>query len=414
MRRKTYQWEYNRESSLYKKSDYRSKFYNGKWEKEWLKEVASKAVKGGVNIYDVMWNSYNDKNEHMPTKLYKFFPFNQNSIKCIETNSVFLNVPRNFNDPFDCMLCANEDEYLKQRLIEYLIETSAVDREILTEQELIMLKDSRCEDTKYGNIYKTFRSVVFHLQYDSEKKQEKKGYFEICKIISQAEKEYNNALEKLRGEKVRITSFANISEFELTAYMELWAHYAQNHEGFCVEYDVTKPIADTNVNTMVRGGLLPCNYGAKQILLSKRKIYKYVKGIPFTPHEQIEFEKSILLSFLTKSSSWRYENEWRLILPLDICKIYGNMAPFFPIKAIYLGCRMPVDNREFMYRFARRQKIEIYDMCMHEYRFELEGDYFPVNVDEYFDKQRESYDKQLQQSKYNLWKNDRKNKYLKI
>ena len=31
----------------------------------------------------------------------------------------------------------------------------------------------------------------------------------------------------------------------------------------------------------------------------------------------MEFDKSILLSFLTKSSSWRYENEWRLLLPVD-------------------------------------------------------------------------------------------------
>lgn len=52
---------------------------------------------------------------------------------------------------------------------------------------------------------------------------------------------------------MQVTSFANINDFKLTCYMELWAHYAQNHEGFCVEYDLTKPIADSRENAMILG-----------------------------------------------------------------------------------------------------------------------------------------------------------------
>ncbi len=408
MRRENPHWEYNREISLFEKSDYRSKFYNGRWEKAWLKEVTSKAVNEGINLYDAMWSNYADKNEHMPTSLFKFFPFNQNSIKCIETNTVFMNNPRNFNDPFDCVLCASENEFLKQYLIEHLVRTDAVAREILTEKELNKLRYSRCEYTKYGSIYNTFESVVFHLTYDADKHEMRKGYSEISEVVDRARREYENALEQLRNEMVGITSFSDINKFKLTSYMELWAHYAQNHEGFCVEYDITKKIDDANANAMVKGGLLPCSYGAKQIMLSKRKIYKYIKNQSFTLHEQMEFEKSIILSFLTKSSSWRYENEWRLILPLDICAIYRNMISFFPIKAIYIGCRMPVDNREFMYRLAQRKEIEIYDMRMHEYQFELEGIDLPVDVKEYFKKQYENQANQLQQSRYGLWKRQNK------
>lgn len=45
------------------------------------------------------------------------------------------------------------------------------------------------------------------------------------------------------------------------------------------EYDLTQPIADSRENAMILGGLLPCEYGAKQIILSKRKIYKYINKI---------------------------------------------------------------------------------------------------------------------------------------
>lgn len=404
MRKENPKWEYNRETSLYEKSDYRSKFYNGKWEKAWLKEITSKAVNKGLNLYDAMWSNYADKKEHIPKSLFKFFPFNQNSIKCVETNNVFMNNPKSFNDPFDCVLCASEKEFLKQYLIEYFIKTDAVARGILTEEELNKLRYSRCEDTKYGSVYKTFESVVFHLTYDEDKQEMRKGDLEISKVLEQARCAYKNALEQLRSRTVGITSFANMDKFKLSSYAEFWAHYAQNHEGFCVEYDTTKMIDDANVNAMVMGGLLPCSYGAKQITLGKRKMYKYVNKLSLTSYEQMEFEKSIILSFLTKSSSWSYENEWRLILPLDICEIYRNMIPFFTIKAIYIGCRMSEDNREFMYRLAQRKKIEIYEMGMHEYRFELEGAYLAVNVEKYFKEQYENQDKQLKQSQYRLWK----------
>ena len=400
MRKENSQLEHNRETSLYEKSDYRSKFYGGKWEKAWLKEVALSAANKGNNLYNAMWIKHSDKNEHMPVSLFKFFPFNQNSMKCIESNSVFMNNPRNFNDPFDCVLCASEDEFLKQYIIEYLINTEAVARGILTKKELDKLICSRCGDTKYGSLYSTFDSVVFHLGYDENRNEMKKGYDEITMVLYRARREYENALERLKESTVGITSFTNINKFKLTSYMELWAHYAQNHEGFCVEYDMRQSINDDRVNAMVLGGLLPCSYGTKQIMLSKQKMYKYVKNISFTQHERIEFEKSIILAFLMKSSSWSYENEWRLILPLDICEIYENMIPFFPIKAIYLGCKMPTDNREFMYRLAQRKEIEIYDMGLHEYRFELEGAYSQIDIEEYFKDQCRKRDNQLQQRGY--------------
>lgn len=340
--------------------------------------------------------------EHMPKRLFKFFPFNHNSLKCIETNAVFVNSPKNFNDPFDSLLCANENEFLKKCLIEHIKKTGAVGRGILSSEELIKLENSCCvEKSIYGNIYKTFDSVVLHLCYDANKNEMKRGASEINDVLFDAEMKYRSTLEKLRESSVRISSFADINEFKLTSYMELWAHYAQNHEGFCVEYDLAEALENQKENAMVSGGLLPCSYGTGQILLSKQKIYKYANGLPLTSHEKMELDKSIMLSFLMKSSSWRYENEWRLILPLDICKIYNNMIPFFRMKAFYIGCRMPRDNKEYLYRIAQRKNITVYNMEMHEHRFELEGDYNPVDIGKYFKEKNDKMDR-LCQSKYDF------------
>lgn len=397
MRKEHSKWEYKKDKSEYDKSDYRSRLYKGKWEKIWLRDVSTYATSSNISIYKAMWNKCNDKNEHMPSRLFKFFPYNHNSIKCIETNSVYMNNPRNFNDPFDCMLSAREDEYVKKSLIEYLVKTEAINRGILTKEELDKLRSSRCESAEIGNVYTTFDSVVLHLCYDEEKRDMRKGSDEIYGLIYKLREEYKSKLQTLRECKVGITSFANINEFKLTSYMELWAHYAQNNEGFCVEYDLTYPI-NNDVNDMVLGGLLPCDYSSKPKLISKQKIYKYVKNIPFTQHEQIEFEHSVMMSFLRKSTAWSYEKEWRLILPLELCEIYDNMIPFYPIKSIYLGCRMKNDNKEFIYRMAKRKGIDVYSMYLYDDKFEM--DYARIDTDSYFEEKNKHIQDWLRKREY--------------
>ncbi len=381
-----FSWSWENETSAYKKSDYQSKFYNGKWQKGWIKDISKYAIDRDVSLYEAMQDKYSEKREHMPKQLYKFFPFNQNSIKCIETNTVFMNNPKNFNDPFDCSLCVDKKEFIKKCLIEKLIETRAVEKGILSEEELMKLETSEFEENQsYFSNRNTFERILFELKYDVNNQKERMGAGEIYRIIRQINEEYSKGLGKLRENTAKITSFADLNEFQLTTFMELWAHYSQNHEGFCVEYDLTKPIVNNNETEMILGGLLPCIYSAKQLVLSKRKFYKYVKRIPFTKHEKIEFEKNILLSFITKSSSWSYENEWRLILSNNICEIYENKIPFFPIKAIYNGCRMAKDNKEFIYQMAQRKGIEVYDMTMHDYQFRLEEICKSTDIKGYFE-----------------------------
>lgn len=185
-----------------------------------------------------------------------------------------MNEPSNFNDPFDCVLCANENEFLKQFLLDYLIKTDAVNREILTSEEQNKLKNSFCGNWENVDVYRTFDSLVNHICIDAELRKMRKGSDEIGKELYRARIKYQKGIKELRKSIVRVISFADINEFKLTSYMELWSHYAQNHEGFCVEYDLTRSIMDDRENAMILGGLLSCEYGTKQIVLSKRKIYK--------------------------------------------------------------------------------------------------------------------------------------------
>lgn len=82
----------------------------------------------------------------------------------------------------------------------------------------------------------------------------------------------------------RICSFTGSKENLL-----FWAHYADSHRGFCVEYDAT---------------LLPIKYAFR---------VKYSKQYPEARYPA-PTDNRMLEPLLTKSSEWAYEEEYRLIL----------------------------------------------------------------------------------------------------
>ena len=62
------------------------------------------------------------------------------------------------------------------------------------------------------------------------------------------------------------------------------------------------------------------------------------------------------------------------------------------------------DNREYLYCWAKHKDIKVYDMSMHEYNFELEGEYCEANINNYFQSKEEKRQRELRDSKYKFWK----------
>nr|WP_300864423.1 hypothetical protein [uncultured Acetatifactor sp.] len=89
MRKEPAHWEYVKETSQYIKSDYRSRFYKGKWEKAWPKDVLTYAKSEDIPLYEAMWLRYGDKLEHMPKRMFKFFPFNKTFPICCTIEIAF-------------------------------------------------------------------------------------------------------------------------------------------------------------------------------------------------------------------------------------------------------------------------------------------------------------------------------------
>lgn len=117
----------------------------------------------------------------------------------------------------------------------------------------------------------------------------------------------------------------------------MWAHYANEHKGFLIEFssnfmEVTHRVTHEDI-----------------------KPVKYSNDRPVLLFEDVESKE--MAPFYKKGGSWCYENEWRIVLPLtssDLIKENGIHLFKFNLKSIVsvtCGCKMSDENK------ARIRKI---------------------------------------------------------
>jgi len=143
----------------------------------------------------------------------------------------------------------------------------------------------------------------------------------------------------------------------------MWSHYAENHQGFCVEYDLsTIPEGHT-----FRRTLHPVIY-SDMLYDSTPLVEKWIEGPqgtfnPFFP----------LLSFIHKAKEWSYEREWRLLFVSP--EPEPNHAWSAPTPSrVFVGARMGELAKERIKMFVTQKPIEIHQMRMSDDSFVLRSE----------------------------------------
>lgn len=131
----------------------------------------------------------------------------------------------------------------------------------------------------------------------------------------------------------------------------LWAHYANSHKGFCIEYDIDK-LQDS-----------------EQFVFNVNRVesIKYCKTPPTITVADLYSDKLLIKLFGSKSLAWQYENETRLIYSTFGLKKYNPFA----LKAIYFGLNMSEDRQTHIIDGLKNRDVMFYKMERNPGSYEL-------------------------------------------
>lgn len=259
-----------------------------------------------------------------PKKLYKYCPINVWSLRAISEAEVHHSSPALFNDPLDCNPTLEVDvsnshlEMLLRSMMAWYNSPEAIDKEIRNIR--YMANAPTMEDEE---------------QLSSEEELKWGLSSRISRI-----------LKREFGEK------GVLSLSESWAQPLMWSHYADEHKGICIEYDVSKwPVMN----------LKPVNYNSPRAVRA-HDLYRWkVEG------DETARQRVYDTYFYSKAPDWHYEKEWR-----DVHDKAGVNTLSFEITAIYFGMRMDfVWQRAFGKMLNQDRDITLYQITAQQDSFGL-------------------------------------------
>ncbi len=141
--------------------------------------------------------------------------------------------------------------------------------------------------------------------------------------------------------------------------MPMWAYYANNHEGYCVEYHLTNE---------QKKYIFPVAYD-KERVHGNSIVTHIINGIQNMADKKIKpddmpkelqvYQQLVFLSLTTKHESWSHEKEYRIMNPFD------NYFPVVPRK-IFIGMKCKAKNKTKLEEIGNRFNgyCEVYQMEM--------------------------------------------------
>ncbi len=162
----------------------------------------------------------------------------------------------------------------------------------------------------------------------------------------------------------------------------MWSHYANGHEGFCVEYDFKRLEVDPyglthHLFPVVYDEKRPISRDIASMLESKRDLDKAIEeNYEYDGKEELE---DILPMFLVKSKIWEYEREWRVIYTkkqmydINDNTLYAGNIIMKCISAVYLGYRIHPEIKKNILEIVTRLNTQNYNISVFQTVLKGEG-----------------------------------------
>ncbi len=156
---------------------------------------------------------------------------------------------------------------------------------------------------------------------------------------------------------------ANVSKTIATSCMSelndsvlMWSHYANKHEGFCLEYDFSSLDINDPEDQNIISWISPIKYSEKRPYITHTILSEVLQKKELSS----EILTSIMNTLLTKNVEWNYEKEWRIFKPLE-----NSIDKKYPyVSKLFLGMNIGDKLKNNVIKVAEKKKIPVYQMYM--------------------------------------------------
>lgn len=246
-----------------------------------------------------------------PASIYKYYRGAERDLENIKANKLWYSAPCNFNDVFDCEI--------------------TVDEAALFDCALQLVPDGskiRTGSPAWKQLKQTMRKEINSFCSTFESTRSKMGI--VC-----------------------------LSESDESLLM--WAHYANNHHGMCVEYDLME------INKQL-------NFTPVPIIYSNNRVCFNVLNPATAGNDSLAL---FLRSITSKSEEWSYEREWRIIRDEAACgdrwnsEKKGALLDMIRPSSISLGCAAEEEFEKSVREYCEENQIPLYKMQKDKNQYRL-------------------------------------------
>lgn len=277
------------------------------------------------------------REKEYPTSIFKYCNLNSTiHVDNLLKNQIWLSNPLNFNDPYDCSITYDSEKI--QNIIgygkvqEFLKDFSEDEMSTVTRKDI--LSSSKPIESLLSWIKEYVQDSAEAVDMLNQLDDNMKDMHEF--IL----KEFNEKYRK----KLKVSSFSEDNQSLL-----MWGHYANNHEGFCIEYDLS--VMDENEN--LKKYLFPVTYSNERFDITDFYIDNVI-------NKNSNDKYRLIHSVLYKSEDWKYEKEWRFVISESECP--DKMVSIPKPKAIYLGSQIKKDHKVQLIKLCKKNNINILQM----------------------------------------------------
>ena len=161
-----------------------------------------------------------------------------------------------------------------------------------------------------------------------------------------------------------------IGSFSTELYnLPMWAHYANNHHGICIEYKVqNKQFLYKMSYETKRSDVTSIMTNLFNDANKESRNYKKLERVNW----------ALFHSVMIKNRTWEYENEYRLIYYNKQSKEKGDIIPLnklgISISNIYIGINCTLKYRQILKEIAINNNYGLYEMY-----FNNQNEYFELS-----------------------------------